>query len=51
VSDAVTPRAVSGLSHRMAPYDDWNRIDDEEEEELQDTSVRLLNQFVPQGSK
>lgn len=23
----------------MAPYDDWNKIDDEEEEELQDNSV------------
>lgn len=25
----------------MAPYDDWNNIDDEDEE-LQDTSVRFL---------
>lgn len=23
----------------MAPYDDWNAIDDEEDEELQDLSV------------
>lgn len=23
----------------MPPYDDWNKIDEEEEEELQDTSV------------
>lgn len=23
----------------MAPYDDWNKLDDEEDEELQDTSV------------
>jgi hypothetical protein len=23
----------------MAPYDDWNKIDEEEDEELQDTSV------------
>ena len=26
----------------MAPYDDWNKADDEEDEELQDSSVRLL---------
>lgn len=25
----------------MPPFDDWNVIDDEEEEELQDTSVSL----------
>jgi len=25
----------------MPPYDDWNKIDDEEEEELLDDSVRL----------
>jgi hypothetical protein len=23
----------------MAPYDDWNRVDDEEDDELQDLSV------------
>lgn len=23
----------------MAPYDDWNKVDDDEEDELQDTSV------------
>lgn len=26
----------------MAPYDDWNKLDEEEDEELQDTSVRML---------
>ena|SRR6266702_3812135 len=26
----------------MAPYDDWNKLDEEEEEELQDNSVRAL---------
>lgn len=25
----------------MAPYDDWNRLDEEEDEELQDTSVSV----------
>lgn len=27
--------------HKMPPFDDWNVVDDEEEEELQDTSVSL----------
>ena len=26
----------------MAPYDDWNKLDDEEDEELQDSSVSCL---------
>ena len=26
----------------MPPYDDWNKIDEEEDEELQDASVILL---------
>lgn len=25
----------------MAPYDDWNKLDEEEDEELQDSSVRV----------
>ncbi len=29
----------------MAPYDDWNKLDEEEEEELQDNSVRALFDF------
>ncbi|KAJ6615653.1 Ku DNA-binding complex Ku70 subunit [Mycena sp. CBHHK59/15] len=29
----------------MPPYDDWNRIDDEDDEELQDASVRLPTCF------
>lgn len=29
----------------MPPYDDWNKIDEEEEEELQDTSVRHTLNF------
>jgi len=24
----------------MSPYDDWNKLDEDEDEELQDTSVR-----------
>ena len=27
----------------MPPYDDWNKIDEEEEEELQDASVSRHN--------
>lgn len=27
----------------MAPYDDWNKIDDDEDEELQDTSVSTMD--------
>jgi len=27
----------------MAPYDDWNKFDEEEDEELQDNSVRARN--------
>ena len=27
----------------MPPYEDWNRIDDEEDEELQDASVSVPN--------
>lgn len=27
----------------MPPYDDWNKIDDEEEEEIQDASVSRLD--------
>ena len=27
----------------MAPYDDWNKLDEEEEDELQDNSVRSLS--------
>ena len=30
----------------MAPYDDWNKLDEEEEDELQDNSVRSLS-FPP----
>lgn len=35
----------------MAPYDEWNRLDDDEEEELQDGSVsfciyRVSDHFV-----
>lgn len=26
----------------MAPYDDWNKDEDEDDEELQDISVRTL---------
>jgi hypothetical protein len=26
----------------MAPYDDWNKLDEDEDEELQDSSVRAL---------
>ena len=26
----------------MAPFDDWNKIDEDEEEELQDSSVRSI---------
>ena len=26
----------------MAPYDDWNKIEDDEDEELQDYSVRYI---------
>jgi hypothetical protein len=26
----------------MPPYDDWNKFDEDEDEELQDTSVRVL---------
>ena len=40
------PSALKGI--KMPPYDDWNRIDDEEDEELQDTSVEydgLYNAF------
>ncbi len=27
---------------KMAPYDDWNKLDEDEDEELQDSSVRAL---------
>jgi hypothetical protein len=27
----------------MPPYEDWNKIDDEEDEELQDASVSVPN--------
>lgn len=30
----------------MAPYDDWNKVDEEEDEELQDFSVRLDVHFL-----
>lgn len=30
----------------MPPYDDWNKIDEEDEEEVQDTSVSLFGNFV-----
>jgi hypothetical protein len=26
----------------MPPYDDWNKFDEDEDEELQDTSVRAF---------
>ena len=26
---------------KMPPYDDWNKIDEEEDDELQDTSVSM----------
>jgi len=26
----------------MPPYDDWNKVDDEEDDELQDGSVRPI---------
>lgn len=29
----------------MPPYDDWNKIDEEEDEELQDFSVSTEEQF------
>lgn len=29
----------------MAPYEDWNKVDEDEDDELQDTSVRLLQFF------
>ena len=31
----------------MPPYDDWNKLDEEEDEELQDNSVRALSHPVP----
>ena len=31
----------------MAPYDEWNKLDDDDEDELQDTSV--LSLFSPPG--
>lgn len=35
----------------MPPFDDWNVIDEEEDEELQDTSVGLLHGLVrPQSN-
>lgn len=36
---------LSRPTHRnkMPPYEDWNRIDDEEDEELQDASVSVPN--------
>lgn len=27
----------------MAPYDEWNRIDEDDEDELQDTSVSRVH--------
>jgi hypothetical protein len=30
----------------MSPYDDWNKLDEGEDEELQDPSVRAPLQFV-----
>jgi hypothetical protein len=32
---------ILSLILSMAPYDDWNRIDEEEDAELQDTSVSV----------
>ena len=34
-------RRDSHTTSSMPPFDDWNVIDDEEDEELQDTSVSL----------
>jgi ATP-dependent DNA helicase 2 subunit 1 len=34
----------------MAPYDDWNRLDEEEDQELEDTSVRVLGYTVVSDS-
>jgi len=31
----------------MPPYDDWNKIDEEEDDELLDTSVTLLELCIP----
>jgi ATP-dependent DNA helicase 2 subunit 1 len=31
----------------MSPYDGWNNLDEDEDEELQDTSVRALLQLAP----
>ena len=33
------PLSNIGFGSKMPPYDDWNKIDEEEDEELQDTSV------------
>ena len=33
----------------MPPYDDWNKIDDEEDEELQDASVSTWLQQTGRG--
>lgn len=30
----------------MPPYDDWNRLEDEDDEELQDNTVRGFFDFV-----
>jgi hypothetical protein len=34
----------------MPPYDDWNKIDDEEDEELQDASVSYSGVATPMAA-
>lgn len=31
---------ISHKVRKMSPYDDWDKLDEDEDEELQDTSVR-----------
>ena len=45
---------LSRSTHKMPPYEDWNKIDEEEDEELQDASVSIPNtiksfQFIVVG--
>jgi len=42
-SCAIPARRLHGYGdQKMAPYDDWNKLDEDEDEELQDSSVRAL---------
>ena len=40
VVTSVEYRQKEWFLQQMPPYDDWNKVDEEEEEELQDLSVR-----------